>query len=211
MSGWRGLVRRTLLPALASIAAVVVLIAVLQGIAPSGLLRTLQAIAIGVLAVALLMGLIALAITRMSDWSDPADEDEFEAIVQRSERLAHENLAAEPGEGEFLAVDYDDDDAFAELIREALDELPDLLRASLDRVAVIVSDRGRREGAYGQYQGGSIARDDQPHRIVIFRDTLVRDFGQDPDALREQVTRTVRHELAHHLGADELGVRELGL
>jgi hypothetical protein len=25
------------------------------------------------------------------------------------------------------------------------------------------------------------------------------------------VTRTVRHELAHHLGADELGVRELGL
>ena len=31
---------------------------------------------------------------------------------------------------------------------------------------------------------------------------------------REQtltVARTVRHELAHHLGADELGVRELGL
>jgi hypothetical protein len=25
------------------------------------------------------------------------------------------------------------------------------------------------------------------------------------------VTRTVRHELAHHLGADELGVSELGL
>jgi hypothetical protein len=25
------------------------------------------------------------------------------------------------------------------------------------------------------------------------------------------VTRTVRHELAHHLGADELGVRDLGL
>ena len=41
--------------------------------------------------------------------------------------------------------------------------------------------------------------------------TLLRDFGDDPDELRAQVTRTVRHELAHHLGADELGVRELGL
>jgi hypothetical protein len=29
--------------------------------------------------------------------------------------------------------------------------------------------------------------------------------------LRDQVTRTVRHELAHHIGFDELGVRDLGL
>ena len=46
---------------------------------------------------------------------------------------------------------------------------------------------------------------------MIFRDTLLRDFGHDAGELRAQVTRTVRHELAHHLGADELGVRELGL
>ena len=31
-----------------------------------------------------------------------------------------------------------------------------------------------------------------------------------PRPAARQVTRTVRHELAHHLGADELGVRELG-
>src|SRR5918993_331350 len=65
--------------------------------------------------------------------------------------------------------------------------------------------------AYGLYQGDTVARDDYPDRIIIFRDTLLRDFGDDPDELRGQVTRTVRHELAHHLGADELGVRELGL
>jgi predicted Zn-dependent protease with MMP-like domain len=29
--------------------------------------------------------------------------------------------------------------------------------------------------------------------------------------LREQVEQTVRHELAHHLGWDEPGVRGLGL
>ena len=56
-----------------------------------------------------------------------------------------------------------------------------------------------------------MARYDVPDRIIIYRDTLRRDFGHDPDLLREQVTITVRHELAHHLGADELGVRELGL
>ena len=50
-----------------------------------------------------------------------------------------------------------------------------------------------------------------PDQIIIFRDTLRRDFGHDADLLREQVTITVRHELAHHLGADELGVRDLGL
>jgi predicted Zn-dependent protease with MMP-like domain len=50
-----------------------------------------------------------------------------------------------------------------------------------------------------------------PDRIVIYRDTLRRDFGHDPDLLREQVVRTVRHELAHHVGFDEMGVQGLGL
>ena len=44
---------------------------------------------------------------------------------------------------------------------------------------------------------------------MIFRDTLRRDFGHDPELLRDQVTRTVRHELAHHVGFDELGVSRL--
>ena len=46
---------------------------------------------------------------------------------------------------------------------------------------------------------------------MIYEDTLERDFGHDRDLLRAQVERTVRHELAHHLGWDEPGVRGLGL
>ncbi len=38
-----------------------------------------------------------------------------------------------------------------------------------------------------------------------------REFGDDPDELRRQVKITVRHEMAHHFGADERRVRELGL
>ena len=78
-------------------------------------------------------------------------------------------------------------------------------------VGVVISDDGRRHRAYGLYRGDGVARDNFPDQIIIFRDTLRRDFGHDPDLLRHEVTRTVRHELAHHLGADELGVRDLGL
>ena len=46
---------------------------------------------------------------------------------------------------------------------------------------------------------------------MIFQDTLERDFGHDPGLLRAQVERTVRHEVAHHLGWNETGVRGLGL
>ena len=147
----------------------------------------------------------------MAGWHDPESESEFEEIVRYSERLAREGLAIDPEEGEFLELDPLNDSDFEELVRDALDDLPDLLRNALAHVAVVLSDGGRRRGAYGLYQGDGASRDDTHDRIVIFRDTLRRDFGHDPDLLRDQVTRTVRHELAHHVGFDELGVGELGL
>src|SRR5919107_876753 len=116
-------------------------------------------------------------------------------------------------ETEFMELDPYDDGDFEELVRDALDELPDLLRALIENhnVAVVISDGGRRRRAYGLYHGDGASRDDVPDRIVVYRDTLRRDFGHDPELLRAQVTQTVRHELAHHVGFDELGVRDLGL
>ena len=76
---------------------------------------------------------------------------------------------------------------------------------------VVVSNRGAEVHAYGQYYGATIARDRAAHRIVIFQDTLERDFGFDPRLLAAQVERTLRHEVAHHLGYDEPGVAALGL
>ena len=75
----------------------------------------------------------------------------------------------------------------------------------------MVSRRGVEHGAYGHYFGDTVARDDYPDRIVLYQDTLERDFGHDPSLLRAQVERTLLHELAHHLGWAERGVRELGL
>src|SRR5829696_4994154 len=94
---------------------------------------------------------------------------------------------------------------------EALDGLPEEFQQVLERTPVVVSSRGAEHRAYGHYMGGTVAHDDYPHRIVIYEDTLERDFGHDPELLRAQVQRTVRHEVAHHLGWGEPGVRGLGL
>ena len=187
-------------------------IVALQGFSANGAVRALQTIAVVITAFAVIGGIFVTIGLRMADWRDPEDEAEFDRIVERSERLARAGTAAEPEEGEFLELDPYRDEDFEELVREALDELPDLLQEALRRnVGVVISDDGRRHRAYGLYRGDGVARDNFPDQIIIFRDTLRRDFGHDADLLREQVTVTVRHELAHHLGADELGVRDLGL
>jgi predicted Zn-dependent protease with MMP-like domain len=175
----------------------------------SAVVRALEVVAIVLLGVVVLATIVELVSTHLAGW--PETEQEFELVVQRSERLAHSRLAGDPDEPHLLDLDPLDDADFEELVRDALDDLPDLLTNALRHVAVVISSGGRRAGLYGLYQGDGSHRDDHPDRIVIFRDTLRRDFGRDAEALREQVTRTVRHELAHHVGFDELGVRRLGL
>jgi predicted Zn-dependent protease with MMP-like domain len=182
-----------------------------QGFSSIGLVRAVEEIVVGVLIVAALTGAVAFVAVHLAGWRDPESEDEFEELVRHSEELAREGLVVDPDEAEFMALDPLNDEDFEELVRDALDDLPDLLRNALAHVAVVISDGGRARGAYGLYQGATVARDDVHDRIVIFRDTIRRDFGHDPQLLREQVTKTVRHELAHHVGFDELGVSRLDL
>ncbi|MGB0888734.1 MAG: metallopeptidase family protein [Solirubrobacterales bacterium] len=126
-------------------------------------------------------------------------DDQFDELVDFSEELAKSH-----------GTDVTSD-AFDHLVQDAIDRLPEDFQVVLEAVPVVVSDLGRQHGAYGLYQGDTIARDNFPDRIVIFRDTLLRDFGHDPNQLTAQVERTLRHEIAHHLGWDEQGVRNLGL
>ncbi|HKP21207.1 MAG TPA: metallopeptidase family protein, partial [Thermoleophilaceae bacterium] len=130
---------------------------------------------------------------------DSMTEHEFERLVVRSEELAlNPHLMATTDEFDLLVAD-------------AIDALPDDFQRLLDTTPVVVSQHGAENRAYGHYFGDTVARDDYPDRIVVYQDTLERDFGHDPDLLRAQVERTLRHELAHHLGWGEGGVRELGL
>ena len=124
----------------------------------------------------------------------------FDALIEHSEALArnhrHQSRELTP---------------FERLVADAIDRLPDEFVGVIEHVPVVVSNRGAEVHAYGQYYGATIARDRAAHRIVIFQDTLERDFGFDPRLLAAQVERTLRHEVAHHLGYDEPGVAALGL
>jgi len=153
--------------------------------------------------VAILAGVLAVIL--VSAWAIVAligremPEPEFRRLVDRSDALATLPPPDRPPS------------EFDELVIRALDDLPEQFRELLERTPVTVSSRGHEHRAYGHYIGGTIARDIYPDHIVIYQDTLERDFGHDPELLRAQVERTVRHELAHHVGWDERGVSSLGL
>ena len=147
-----------------------------------------------------------LALALLTAWAfvalsgrDSMPEYEFERLVRRSEELARE-----PGLRSG-ATEFDI------LVADAIDNLPPDFQKLLDQTPVVVSQLGAENRAYGHYFGDTVARDNYPDRIVLYQDTLERDFGHDPDLLRAQVERTLRHEVAHHLGWGERGVGELGL
>jgi predicted Zn-dependent protease with MMP-like domain len=209
-------IRRILLSAFAALTVGLGVVSLIWGFSDSFPVRLLQGVAVFGAGAVIIGGTVVAVMIRLAGWRQP--ESDFEALVQRSERLA----AGEAEPDDFVDDDNDDTDDdglfdphdeedFKALVRSAIDELPLEFHRALEHVAVVVSDGGRRRRAYGLYQGDTVARDYFHDRIVIFRDTLVRDFGHDPRLLKAQVVRTLRHELAHHLGWDEKGVRGLGL
>jgi predicted Zn-dependent protease with MMP-like domain len=80
-------------------------------------------------------------------------------------------------------------------VREALDSLPDEMLEKLGDVAVVVED-SHPDGLMGIYDptGGM-------QRIVIFR-------SANPS--REEIRKTVLHEVGHYFGMDERQLRDLG-
>ncbi|HTS15508.1 MAG TPA: metallopeptidase family protein [Candidatus Sulfotelmatobacter sp.] len=117
-------------------------------------------------------------------------------------------------------------DPFEQAVADALDGLAPPLQRLLDRVAIVIADEPtpdqRRdqhlaadETLYGLYEGTPLVAwgaDDVPfpNKITLFRIPLEADCP-DPRELAAEVRKTVRHELAHHVGFDERGMDELGL
>ncbi|HEY1593172.1 MAG TPA: metallopeptidase family protein [Solirubrobacteraceae bacterium] len=210
--------RRILFSALAALTVGLGAASLIAGFSDSFPVRLLQGVAVFGAGAVIIGGAVVFALVRLAGWSDPESEEDFDAIVERAERLAATDSWGDSEDYEANFEDEDEDlfdphseEDFNALVRAAIDDLPLEFHRALEHVAVVVSDGGRRQRAYGLYQGDTVAHDYFHDRIVIFRDTLLRDFGRDPDLLKAQVTRTLRHELAHHLGWDEKGVRGLGL
>jgi predicted Zn-dependent protease with MMP-like domain len=215
--------RRILVSALAALTVGFGAVSLVAGFSSSTPVRLLQGLAVFIAGAVVIGGVVVLGLVHMAGWKEPESELEFEELVQRSEALAAAGrwrdrmrdeqdgvLDDEDAPVERALDPYDEQD-FEALVRSAVDQLPLEFHRALEHVAIVVDDGGRAHHAYGLYQGDTIAQDFFHERIIIFRDTLVRDFGSHPDLLRAQVNRVVRHELAHHLGWDENGVRGLGL
>ena len=106
---------------------------------------------------------------------------------------------------------------FEELVRHAIDELPADIRTEMSNVEVTVEDeppRGQR--LLGLYRGIPLTRRGSnysgvlPDKITIYRGPLERLYGSDPEELRRQVRRTVRHEIAHHFGISDQRLVDIG-
>lgn len=117
--------------------------------------------------------------------------------------------------------------AFEALVAEALDTLPDGILSWLDNVAVVVggwptpeqlAQAGLEPGdlLLGLYVGvpkvqrGFTYGESIPDKIVIFQ-RPIEQMCRTPAQVREQVRRTVLHEIGHHFGMDEDQLRSAGV
>ena len=112
---------------------------------------------------------------------------------------------------------------FEDLVAEALDSLPEDIAALINNVDIVVEDeppqeyvRGLPRGhtLFGHYHGipltgRSVYDRALPDKISIYRGPITR-FFRSPDRIREQVRKTVIHEIGHHFGIDEARLHELG-
>ncbi len=103
---------------------------------------------------------------------------------------------------------------FEGLVAEVLAGLPDSVVRLLDNVTFRVEDEAPDDPTrLGQYQGlprtlrhgYSMAL---PDSIVLYRKPLER-AATSMEALRQEILRTIIHEIAHHLGMEEKDIERL--
>jgi len=116
---------------------------------------------------------------------------------------------------------------FEKWVAEAIDNVPEQFQTKIHNLAFFVQDhpsakqlgktnpRGKRNyNLLGLYEGyhqskrlntGPVL----PDRITIFQKPI-EDFCKSEDEIRQMISKTVNHEIAHHFGSDEKGARKVG-
>jgi predicted Zn-dependent protease with MMP-like domain len=114
--------------------------------------------------------------------------------------------------------------SFEELVSQALDSLPEEIASRMQNVEVVVEDEPpgeflaglpRHSTILGHYHGVPLTQrgvhygNALPDKISIYQGPITR-LARSPERIREQVRRTVIHEIAHHFGIDDDRLHELG-
>lgn len=110
--------------------------------------------------------------------------------------------------------------AFAELVRQAIADLPPPYAKLMESIAVVIEEEpsedvlrdlelDEKDDLLGLYQGHSLADDsffrpggEPPPRISIYRGPILR-MCDSPEEVVQEVYETVVHELGHHVGLDD--------
>jgi predicted Zn-dependent protease with MMP-like domain len=153
-----------------------------------------------------LVGSIALAVLgivflRSSDSPPGSQEQPMPGVTSTKEEANEPEEALSP---------------FEELVKEALSTIPNEFSKQMENVAVRVAYEpdeetltrvGVREGhiLLGLYEGVPLttygrANAAYPEVIIIYQRTIEEYCRHDPARIREQVRKTVLHEVAHHFG-----------
>lgn len=106
---------------------------------------------------------------------------------------------------------------FEKLITEAVEALPELIHQKLENVDIVLEEgESPNNFLFGLYHGVSKLRRGSlygsnpvlPDKITIWKGTIERFAGKEEN-IPSLVRRVVWHEIGHHLGFDEQGVRKL--
>src|SRR5918995_4477142 len=114
---------------------------------------------------------------------------------------------------------------FAELVEEALQEIPRRFRAAMKNVAVVIEDEppghildemeiGPDDTLLGLYQGTPLPErgwtygNTLPDRISIYQGPI-EDTCETDEEIRDCVAETVIHEFGHYFGMSEEEIEEI--
>ena len=114
---------------------------------------------------------------------------------------------------------------FEKLVKQAAEDLPEKIRQKMENIAICVEKRPTEEQLrktgikyggllLGLYEGvpqtawGRGFGQVLPDKITIFQESI-ENFASTPEAIKELVKNVVWHEVAHHFGFSERGVRIL--
>lgn len=116
--------------------------------------------------------------------------------------------------------DHISSEAFAQLVQQAIADLPLPYARLMESIAVVVEEEPPKEvledlelesedDLLGLYQGQSLAADsffrpggEPPPQISIYRGPILR-LCESPEEVVQEVYDTVVHELGHHVGLND--------
>lgn len=113
-------------------------------------------------------------------------------------------------------------ETFERIVEEEFEALPDRFRKNLDNVRIIVDDGDARPGRHGTillglYQGIPLTRRGGdygaapvlPDTITLFR-TNIEMVARSEEEIREEIRKTLVHEIGHYYGMSEAEIRDAG-